>query len=323
MDTKRLYTWVLALSTKSTQFFKVFKLFKLLKIGKIAITLVSMLLSVVAYAWRFNNFWVAVGFVIMLFIHEMGHVIALKIRRYEASAPVFVPFLGALVFAPSFKSSDDESFVGYAGPLLGGIAALFAFVVWVSGVWKSDTLLLVTYLATTLNLFNLIPVPPLDGGRVTRIVGGWFKWIGLSLLLAFSIVIRDASILLIWLIVLSEMEVPGRFRLWTSLVCYSLMIVLLTFGYTSQTFVMCVLDGLMGALVIVLIWVQGRRIDTQSQTKELIEQTAAGNPLPTVQSVPLWRRIMWFGLYAALAAALVYLMIAQLPHLELLLTIKK
>lgn len=282
MQDKKAFTWTLALSVKSGQLLKAFKVFKLLKLGKIAITLLSMLLSIAAYAWRLGNAWVALGFVLMIFVHEMGHVIAMRIRRYEAGPPVFIPFLGALIFAPAFKSSDDEAFVGYGGPFLGSIAALAAFALWMSGVWKNDTLLLVSYLGTTVNLFNLIPVPPLDGGRVTRVVGGWFKWIGLAALATFSVLVRDASILLIWLLVL---------------------------GFTSQTPWMSFLDAVFGALILVLIRFQADRANAKVHA-----ETSTAEP-----PVSLSRRITWFGLYAALAGGLVALLIAHLPHLEHLL----
>ena len=90
---------------------------------KVLTTSGSMLVSVAAYAliwgWKF-----AIGFVVLLFIHEMGHVIALRREGVEASAPVFIPFLGALVWAKSLGGNAlAEARVGLAGPILGTIGA--------------------------------------------------------------------------------------------------------------------------------------------------------------------------------------------------------
>ena len=95
----------------------------LLPKAKLLTTSGSMLVSVAAYAliwgWRF-----AIGFVVLLFIHEMGHVIALRREGVEASAPVFIPFVGALVWAKSLGGNAlAEARVGLAGPILGTIGA--------------------------------------------------------------------------------------------------------------------------------------------------------------------------------------------------------
>src|SRR3954454_866054 len=97
---------------------------------KLLSTSATMLVSVAAYAliwgWRF-----ALGFVLLLFVHEMGHVIQLKREGVPASAPLFIPFLGA--FVGMKKMPDDaaaEARVGLAGPVLGSLGALVPLTIW-------------------------------------------------------------------------------------------------------------------------------------------------------------------------------------------------
>lgn len=64
------------------------------KLGKVLLTGGSMIVSILAYAWVFG--WpFAVGFVVLLFLHEMGHYIAARQRGLDVGAPTFIPFVGA------------------------------------------------------------------------------------------------------------------------------------------------------------------------------------------------------------------------------------
>jgi Zn-dependent protease len=137
-------------------------------------TLLTMLLAVWAYAvywgWPF-----AVGFVLLIFVHEMGHALAMRQLGLQAGAPVFIPFVGAVI---AMKSQPHDAYaeaqVGIGGPFLGGLAALLCLVVAVltgSLFWYS--------LASTgflINLFNLIPISPLDGGRIVGVLSRWI-WV--------------------------------------------------------------------------------------------------------------------------------------------------
>ena len=102
-------------------------------------------LSAFVYAFWLGP-WFSIAFVIMLFIHEMGHVMAMKIKGMPTSAPVFIPMFGAVIFAPKFKNKQDEAFVGYAGPLVGGLAALALFGIWALLPSPSKLILLVSYI---------------------------------------------------------------------------------------------------------------------------------------------------------------------------------
>src|SRR5581483_11573336 len=169
------WNFLLVLAAKFT---KLVKLVKFVKFTKIFLTLGSMAISVLVYSF-FRSPTFALGFVLLLFIHEMGHVIALHMKGYGTKAPVFIPFLGAVVFLPKLKSRDDEPFTGYGGPLAGGLASLG--VLGLDLLAPEHTLLLqLSYVSAMLNLFNLIPLRPLDGGRVTQITGEWVKYIGMA-----------------------------------------------------------------------------------------------------------------------------------------------
>src|SRR3954449_6410722 len=153
---------------------------------KLLTTSGSMLVSIGAYAliwgWQF-----AVGFVLLLFVHEMGHVIQLRREGIPASAPMFIPFLGAVVGMK--RMPDDaaaEARVGLAGPVLGSIGCLVPL-----GLYYATGNHLFQALAFTgffLNLFNLAPVVPLDGGRAMAALSPWMWFVGFAVLLAFVIV---------------------------------------------------------------------------------------------------------------------------------------
>jgi Zn-dependent protease len=127
-----------------------------------------MLVSIAAYAliwgWRF-----AVGFVLLLLVHELGHVIQLRREGIDAGAPMFIPFLGAVVAMKQLpKDAAAEARVGLAGPVLGSAAALVPLGIYAAG--GSDLFLALAYVGFLLNLFNLIPIGILDGGSMWRAI---------------------------------------------------------------------------------------------------------------------------------------------------------
>jgi Zn-dependent protease len=143
---------------------------------KLLSTAGTALVSVAAYSlfwgWEF-----AAGFVVLIFIHEMGHVIALRHHGIKASAPMFIPFMGAVVWARSL--GDDaltEARVGLAGPYFGAAAA--AVVATVGLATNSAFLEALGYIGFLLNLFNLLPVVPLDGGRAMAAIAPWMWFVG-------------------------------------------------------------------------------------------------------------------------------------------------
>lgn len=144
----------------------------------------SMLLSIaVYYLALFQNWPVAIGFVVLMLVHEMGHVIATRYYGMSASPPIFIPFVGALInLRQSPPNAWVESVIGMGGPFLGTIGAMVCYIIAMTVPMHADLhfeLLFATQLAFILNLFNLLPVPPLDGGRITAAITPWLWILGL------------------------------------------------------------------------------------------------------------------------------------------------
>jgi Zn-dependent protease len=175
---------------------------------KLLSTSATMLVSVAAYAliwgWRF-----ALGFVLLLFVHEMGHVIQLRREGVPASAPLFIPFLGA--FVGMKKMPDDaaaEARVGLAGPVLGSIACLVPLAIFEAT--GNELFQALAFTGFFLNLFNLLPVLPLDGGRAMAALSPWMWLLGLALLVAAAIAFPNPIMLLI--LVFGGIETWRRWR---------------------------------------------------------------------------------------------------------------
>jgi Zn-dependent protease len=142
-------------------------------LGKFGLASISAVISVAVYASLFG--WAfAVGLVALLFIHEMGHAVVMKLKGIPVGGMIFLPMLGAAVFMRRMPSNArDEAEVGIAGPVAGALASLVCLVIahslWASsglpGIWAP-----LAYFGCFLNLFNLIPIVPFDGGRVLAAV---------------------------------------------------------------------------------------------------------------------------------------------------------
>jgi Zn-dependent protease len=177
---------------------------------KLFTTAGTALISVAAYSlfwgWEF-----AAGFVVLLFIHEMGHVIALRREGIRASAPMFIPFMGALITARSLGDNAlAEARVGLAGPILGSFAA--AAVAVVGELVHSDMLIALAYVGFLINLFNLLPIVPLDGGRAMAAMAPWMWFVGFGALLVMLFTLPFNPILLV-IVVFGGFELYRRWKL--------------------------------------------------------------------------------------------------------------
>lgn len=128
----------------------------------------------------------AIGIVVMLLAHELGHAFWAKREGLEVSAITFVPFLGAATLLEKPKDVYTDAKVALAGPGIGGLAA--AAALWLGNSQDSDAIRMVAYLGFLLNVFNLAPVTPLDGGVVAQAFHPSFWMVGLFAvaLLAFA-----------------------------------------------------------------------------------------------------------------------------------------
>lgn len=171
-------------------------LLSLLKVGKFTAPVISMLATIWAYALLFP-FGFAVGLVVMLLIHELGHVIAARQKELPVSAPLFIPFMGALITMKQHpRDATTEAYVAIGGPVLGTIGALAAFFMGI--VWDNELLIVIANVGFFLNLINLLPIHPLDGGRIATAVTRWLWLVGLIGGLIVIIYLRSPLFFIIW-----------------------------------------------------------------------------------------------------------------------------
>ncbi len=175
---------------------------------KLFTTSATMLVSIGAYAliwgWTF-----AVGFVLLLLVHEMGHVLQLRREGIPASAPMFIPFLGAVVAMK--RLPDDaaaEARVGLAGPVLGSVGALAALGLY--ALTGNELFKALAFVGFFLNLFNLLPVLPLDGGRAMAALSPALWLAGFAILVAVTFVFPNPIMLLV--LIFGGLETWHRWR---------------------------------------------------------------------------------------------------------------
>jgi Zn-dependent protease len=178
-----------------------------LKWGKLAASGGSMLLSLLVYAtiwgWQY-----AAGFVGLLFAHETGHYIAARQRGLNVGAPAFIPFVGAwIALKDEPVDVETEAYIAIAGPVVGTIAALAVYL-WARSE-NSGLLLAISYSGLFLNLFNLLPISPFDGGRVTAVLSPRIWFLGVPILLALMLY-RPSPML----IVVAILAAPQLLKAW-------------------------------------------------------------------------------------------------------------
>ena len=162
----------------------------------------TMFISIFLYAqvwgWRY-----AVGFVLLLFVHETGHLLAARLMGIRVGLPVFIPFMGAVIaLKEAPRNAWVEAVVGIGGPILGSAGAL---AVWGWYLHTGNMLFLaLAYVGFFLNLFNLIPIVPLDGGRIVSAISPWLWLIGLALLVPVLFYFANVFVLIIFVLLLRE-----------------------------------------------------------------------------------------------------------------------
>src|SRR5579872_4581938 len=171
---------------------------KLLLLGLTKIsTLLSMLAMFGAY-WLAYGWPFAAGLVLSIYVHEMGHVIALRRYNIAATAPMFIPFFGAFVRMKQYPANPvEDARVGLAGPIYGLGAAVVAWVVGLltgAPIWMA-----IAKTGAWINLFNLIPIWQLDGGRGFRALTRYHRGIALASVLVMWALTEDTMLLLIGL----------------------------------------------------------------------------------------------------------------------------
>jgi len=187
--------------------FALLKLLTLFKLGKLGGTIITMLIALAIYTglwgWRF-----AAGFLGLLLVHEMGHFLAARQRNLSVGTPTFIPFVGAWIeLKEQPMDVETEAYVAAAGPFFGTVGA--AIVYFWGRQSQSELLLAIAYSGFFLNFFNLIPLSPLDGGRMTAILSPRIWFLGVPLMLAMMLY-RPSPLLFL----IAIMAVPALKKAW-------------------------------------------------------------------------------------------------------------
>ncbi|WP_052330078.1 site-2 protease family protein [Thermicanus aegyptius] len=169
-----------------------------LKLGQAGGTLWSMLLMIWAYTLIYPLEF-SIGVVLMIFLHEMGHVWAAHMKKVPVSAPAFIPFLGALItLKKQPQNAATEAFIALGGPLLGSIGA-FIVLLLALGI-NHPPFYLIALVGFSINLINLLPIHPLDGGRIVVAISRWLWLLGLIGGLGVILYLRSFLFLFIWIL---------------------------------------------------------------------------------------------------------------------------
>ena len=175
---------------------------------KLLATFGTMAVSILAYAtiwgWKFG-----LGFVLLILIHELGHSFQLKREGIKSGFPIFIPFLGAYIGMKEMpKNAAAEARVGLAGPVLGTIGTLVPLALYAAT--GNDLFRALAFIGFFINLFNLVPVLPLDGGRAMAAFSPWVWIFGLAVFIALAVFFPSPIILIILL--LGGFEAYRRFK---------------------------------------------------------------------------------------------------------------
>jgi Zn-dependent protease len=215
----------------------------LVKFAKLG-TLVTMVLALWVYA-QIWGFAFALGFILLIFVHEMGHALVMRQQGIPAGAPVFIPFVGAVIAMKEMpKNGYVESLVALGGPALGTVGAIVCLLVGAatgSLFWYA--------LASTgflINLFNMIPLSPLDGGRIVGVISRWIWAVGYAVGIAVFLVTHSPILFLILLLGLFGLgrtlrgprpgyyDVPPAARRFISFAYFGLLVIMVLGMWTAD-----------------------------------------------------------------------------------------
>jgi Zn-dependent protease len=181
--------------------FKLKSLFVVLKTGG------SMFLMIGVYAMMWPVSF-ALGFVLLILVHELGHAVALRAMGIPFSAPIFIPFVGALIGMKKMPpDAAKEALVAFAGPFAGTVAAQVCLVAFVHT--DAPVYLGLAQLGYMINLFNLAPYSPLDGGRIVGAISPKIWIVALPLMLVAGLYLHSLILLLI-----TVLGVPRAIAAW-------------------------------------------------------------------------------------------------------------
>jgi Zn-dependent protease len=309
MSRGKTSTWIM-LSFKSV------KLFKLLKSAKLIKALVSFISMALFAVCQSAIMGVAMGLSVLalLFVHEMGHVLALRRKGFPLRLPIFIPMLGAIIAAPKMDDRRTEAYIGIAGPLIGtagAIAAGLPYLLTGSHFW-----VVVSFIGVFLNLFNMIPLSPLDGGRITQAVHRNFRYIGFAMLLAVTLMLGEPGNLVIWMIVVFDMDtIRIRKRVHAMAAIWALMFSLTVAGVGNADTANAadvIIGGFYLSFLTVAFSLKGGK-KREAKLIELEEEMRDKRPDCAMQE-----RLRWLGAWAGLILLQVACLFAEAPLIKTL-----
>src|SRR5438445_1387696 len=160
--------------------------------------------TMVLMIWVYTMMWgwkFAVGFVVLLLVHECGHLIVAKKFGLKVGAPVFIPFMGAFIaLKEAPRNAWLEACVGIGGPMVGSLGALVCNVL--GEMFDAPIFIALAWFGYFLNLFNLTPVGMLDGGRIVTALSRWLWLPGFALLIWCG---WEFANFVVWLIVVLQL----------------------------------------------------------------------------------------------------------------------
>ena len=173
----------------------------------------TMLLSIWVYAMMWG-WWFAAGFVILIFVHECGHLLVAKKFGLKVGAPMFIPFMGAVIALKEMPPNAwVEAWVGIGGPILGALGSLVCYGIYIAT--GSPMFCGLAHVGFLLNLFNLAPVGFLDGGRIVTALSPWLWVVGFAimvLLAASQIMAGHLNFVLVYVLIFSIPRLISLFR---------------------------------------------------------------------------------------------------------------
>lgn len=178
------------------------------KFSKVLVSIATMLFTIWVYAQLYGVRF-AIGFVGLLLIHEMGHYAAARQRGLDVGLPAFIPFIGAYINLREHPhDAETEAYVAFAGPFVGTLAAFACF--WEASQSGDDFWMALAYSGFMLNLFNMIPLSPLDGGRITQVLSTRIWFLGVPLLIGLFLYRPSPMIILIGIMALPNLLAAYR-----------------------------------------------------------------------------------------------------------------
>ena len=169
---------------------------KLLLLGLTKFSTVASMFAFLGVYWSLYRFSFALGLVLLIYVHEMGHVWAARKIGVPVTAPMFIPGFGAFIGLKSRLANPvEEAYVGLAGPIWGVAGSLVCVALW--AVLQAPVLLVIGTFAALINLFNLIPVWQLDGAHAFRAFSTRQRWIVMLFPLVVAMAAWDGMLLLV------------------------------------------------------------------------------------------------------------------------------